>query len=398
MGDRAHLVLLGVAALLPSCGVGQQIRLDKIVLPEGFRIEVYSADVPEAREMVFSPNGILFVGSWSGKVFAIIDQDGDHKADRVAVVARGLDQPVGVDFHEGDLYISAVDRVVKLPSIENRIDDPPAPVVVNESFPDDQHHGWKFIRFGPDNRLYVPIGAPCNVCLREDPRYSTIMRMKPDGSELEIFAEGIRNTVGFDWHPTTGELWFTENGRDWMGDNRPPDELNRAAEPGLHFGFPYLHGYTVWDPVYGPIGKAKEIRFVRPEIALGPHVAALGMRFYTGTMFPEKYRNHIFIAEHGSWNRARPIGYRVQMVRLENSTAISYETFAEGWMQDGKAWGRPADVEVAPDGALMVSDDKAGAIYRVSYAGNDAAESQPADGQGSTISRLSSSGNQTGLR
>jgi glucose/arabinose dehydrogenase len=273
--------------------------------------------------------------------------------------------PNGVAFHNGALYVAEVNRVLRFDNIEARLKNPPQPVVVNDSFPTKKHHGWKFIRFGPDGKLYVPVGAPCNVCESDDQRFATIMRMNPDGTGLEIFARGVRNTVGFDWHPVTRELWFTDNGRDWMGDDQPPDELNRAPIGGLHFGFPYRHGKDVTDPEHGR--KMKKGEFVPPELELGPHVASLGMRFYTGAMFPPEYRNRIFIAEHGSWNRSDPLGYRVTTVRLEGNRAVDYQVFAEGWLQEGRAWGRPVDVQVMPDGALLVSDDKAGVIYRISY-------------------------------
>jgi glucose/arabinose dehydrogenase len=296
----------------------------------------------------------------------VLDRDGDLIADDVITVTSGLSSPNGVAFRDGSLYVAEISRVLRYDNIESRLEDAPGPITVNESFPDDTAHGWKFIAFGPDGMLYVPVGAPCNICDPEDERYASIMRMNPDGTGLEVFASGIRNTVGFDWHPETNVLWFTDNGRDWLGDNQPPDELNRAPEPGLDFGYPYWHGTDVPDPQFGGGHTADE--FTLPEIDLGPHVAALGMRFYTGNMFPAEYRSQIFIAEHGSWNRSTPIGYRVTLVRLnENHEAISYETFAEGWLQDGNAWGRPVDVLVMPDGALLVSDDQAGAIYRISY-------------------------------
>jgi glucose/arabinose dehydrogenase len=215
--------------------------------------------------------------------------------------------------------------------------------------------------------LYVPVGAPCNVCEREDPRFASIQRMRPDGTGQETFARGVRNTVGFDWDPSTKELWFTDNGRDWLGDDLPPDELNHAPGKGLHFGFPYRHGKEIPDPEFGK--KIMNEEFVPPAWELGPHVAALGMRFYIGAMFPEKYRGQIFIAEHGSWNRSTPIGYRVTLVRIESGRATGYEVFAEGWLSEGRAWGRPVDLLVMPDGALLVSDDKAGSIYRISYEG-----------------------------
>lgn len=340
-----------------------------IELPPGFSIDYYAEDVEGARSITLSPDGTLFVGSRnSGKVYAIPDRNRDNKADNVIVLAEGLDSPNGVAFRNGSLYVAEISRVIRYDDIESRLENPPEPVIVNSDFPSDRSHGWKYIKFGPDGKLYVPVGMPCNVCNleEEDERYGTIMRMEPDGSQLEIFARGIRNTVGFAWHPETEELWFTDNGRDWLGDDLPPDELNRAPEPGMHFGFPYCHAGDIPDPEFGEGRNCSE--FTAPEIKLGPHVAALGMTFYTGTMFPEEYRNQIFIAEHGSWNRKTPIGYRVTLVRLENGTPVSYEPFADGWLQGLADWGRPVDVLVMPDGALLVSDDKNNAVYRISYA------------------------------
>ena len=343
-----------------------QLRPAEIKLPPGFNIAVYAAGVPGARSMTLGSRGTLFVGSRSeGKVYAVVDRNGDHKADEVITIASGLRSPNGVAFRDGALYVAEISRVLRFDNIETQLSAPPKPATVNASFPDKSHHGWKFIRFGPDGRLYVPVGAPCNICDEKDPRFASIMRMNPDGSSLEIFSRGVRNTVGFDWHPRTGELWFTDNGRDWLGDNQPPDELNRAPKAGLHFGFPYWHGRGIPDPEYGRNRRGEE--FVPPEMELGPHVASLGMRFYTGGMFPGSYRDQIFIAEHGSWNRTVPAGYRISLVRLRDNRAVSYETFAQGWLQNGSAWGRPVDLQVMPDGSLLVSDDKAGAIYRISY-------------------------------
>jgi len=348
-----------------ACG-SQLLRLADITLPPGFSISVYAANVPGARSMTLGTNGTLFVGSRSeGKVYAIVDRNGDSNADEVLTIASGLRSPNGVAFRDGALYVAEINRVIRFDAIESRLKNPPKAVVVNASFPNKSHHGWKFIRFGPDGRLYVPVGAPCNVCEEKDPRFASIMRMNPDGSKLELFARGVRNTVGFDWHPRSGELWFTDNGRDWLGDNQPPDELNRAPTLGLHFGFPYLHGRGIPDPEYGKNRHMDE--FVLPEMELGPHVASLGMRFYTGTMFPESYRDQIFIAEHGSWNRSDPSGYRITLVRLRENRAISYEVFAQGWLKNGSAWGRPVDLQIMPDGSLLVSDDKADTIYRISY-------------------------------
>jgi len=298
------------------------------------------------------------------------DDDHDGRADSLRVIASGLKLPVGVAFRDGALYVSAVDRILRYDGIEGRLDNPPSPVVVSEAFPTDAHHGRKFIAFGPDGKLYVPVGAPCNICAPDPESYTIITRMNKDGSGLEIVARGVRNSVGFAWHPVTGDLWFTDNGRDLMGDDVPPDELNRVTRPGQNFGYPYCHGGTIPDPEYGKRHPCSE--FVAPVQLLGPHVAALGMRFYTGTQFPATYRNQVFIAEHGSWNRSRKVGYRVTLVRLDAACkAVSYEPFAEGWLDDASqiVWGRPADVLVAPDGSLMVSDDYAGAIYRILYRG-----------------------------
>ena len=340
--------------------------LSGIRLPEGFRIAVYARGVQNARAMAMGPGGTLFVGSRrAGNVYAVRDRDGDFTADEVIVLDSGLRMPSGVAFRDGALYVAEVSRVLRYDDIEDRLEDPPEPVVVNGGFPSDRHHGWKFIRFGPDGKLYVPVGAPCNVCERSDPRYATIMRMNPDGSDLELYVSGVRNTVGFDWHPGTGELWFTDNGRDLMGNDIPADELNRVTEPGQHFGFPYHHGIGVPDPEYG--GKRPLDSMVAPAQELGPHVAAVGMRFYTGGMFPSEYRHQVFIAEHGSWNRDSKIGYRITLVRLDGNEAVGYEDFAAGWLEDEEVYGRPADVEVMPDGSLLVSDDYAGMIYRITH-------------------------------
>ncbi|MFW5867619.1 MAG: PQQ-dependent sugar dehydrogenase [Armatimonadota bacterium] len=339
--------------------------LDQIELPEGFRIHYYASDVPGARSMALSPNGVLYVGTRKRtEVYAVIDDNGDHRAEEVVVIDSGLDMPNGVAWRDGSLYVAENSRILRYDDIDERLDDPPDPVVIYDDYPTDESHGWKFIAFGPDGKLYVPVGAPCNVCESEE-IYASITRMDPDGTDLEIIAHGVRNTVGFDWHPDTGELWFTDNGRDRMGDNRPPDELNRLTEVGRHFGFPYCHGRDILDPEFGAGRTCDE--FTLPEVELGPHVAALGMRFYTGEMFPERYHGDIFIAEHGSWDRSEKIGYRVVRVQMEDDQAVSYEPFAEGWLQGEDDWGRPVDVQLMPDGSMLVSDDKAGAIYRVVY-------------------------------
>jgi glucose/arabinose dehydrogenase len=361
-------VPLTIAASLAAAAAfaqPQALPLDKIRLPQGFSIELV-ARVENAREMALGTRGTLFVGSMqAGKVHAVRFKTG--AAAEVIMLASGLRLPVGVAFRDGALYVSAVDRIIRFDDIENRLSDPPKPIVVSDHFPADALHGWKFIAFGPDGKLYLPVGAPCNICEPDPDRYANIMRMNRDGSGLEVYARGVRNSVGFDWEPRSGELWFTDNGRDWLGDDSPPDELNHARKPGMHFGYPYCHGGTIADREYGHRRPCSA--FEPPAMRLGPHVASLGMRFYTGTQFPREYRNQIFIAEHGSWNRSRKIGYRVTLARVENDKVVAYEPFATGWLQGESTWGRPADVLVAPDGSLLVSDDYAGAIYRVSYRG-----------------------------
>jgi len=364
--SRIALVAALAASIAPACAAfAQSLPLDRIRLPPGFTIELV-ARVPGAREMAFGARGTLFVGSNDGGVYAVtLAAGGDANVRRVA---SGLRNPVGVAFHDGALYVSAVSRILRLPDIETHLDHPPAPAVVSDRFPTDGHHGWKFIAFGPDGKLYVPVGAPCNVCEPDRDRYANIMRMNADGSGLEVYARGIRNTVGFDWDPDTHDLWFTNNGRDNMGDDTPPDTLNHAPEPGLDFGFPYCHAGTIADPQFGRKKSCGD--FTPPAQRLGAHVASLGMRFYTGTQFPQAYRGQVFIAEHGSWNRSAKVGYRVTLVRLDASRKpVAYEPFAQGWLQGEKAWGRPADVAVAPDGSLLIADDTAGAIYRVRYRG-----------------------------
>ena len=366
------MVLCLLVSLLIAVGASlaqaQPSPLARISLPPGFQIAVYAPRVPNARALALGAGGTVFVGTQrAGKVYAVVDHDQDQRADAVHTLAEGLFMPSGVAFRDGALYVAEVNRILRFDAIESRLSNPPPPVVVNDTLPRDTWHGWKFIGFGPDDLLYVPVGAPCNVCTKSDSRYASILRMEPDGSGLENFARGVRNTVGFDWHPETRELWFTDNGRDWLGDDSPPCELNHAPQPGLHFGFPYCHARSIPDPDFGSERPCSAL--TPPAQELGPHVAPLGMRFYTGSMFPTAYRNQIFIAEHGSWNRSTPIGYRVMLVRLENNTATSYEVFAEGWLQKDGAWGRPVDVLVMPDGALLVSDDRAGVIYRISYQG-----------------------------
>lgn len=391
---RSAVTVLGLLlTLLPGCAPAQtrqegdqqegggsaetrHLPLEKIRLPEGFSISLFAADVPNARSLALGAEGTVFVGTRTdGRVFALVDRDRDGKADHVYTLAEGLTMPNGVAFHQGALYLAEVNRIWRYDDIEKHLADPPKPVLIDGTLPDKRHHGWKFIAFGPDGWLYVPVGAPCNICESKDEIFASILRMKPDGSGREVFAHGVRNTVGFDWNPRTGVLWFTDNGRDWLGEDQPPDELDRAPEKGMDFGYPYCHGGDIADPIFGAEHPCSE--FTPPAQKLGPHVAAIGMRFYTGDQFPAEYKNQILIAEHGSWNREKPIGYRISLVRLQGDRAVAYEPFAEGWLQGDEAWGRPADVLVMPDGSLLVSDDKAGAIYRITY-GGQARASKPA--------------------
>ncbi len=351
-------------AILPA-------ELDQLTLPEGFQVSIYADGVPNARAMARGDDGTIFVGSrGKGLVHAIRDEDGDHYAERVWTIAKDLNMPTGIAYRDGALYVAAVSRILRFDQIEDQLDSPPEPVVVSDAFPTETWHGWKYLAFGPDGKLYVPVGAPCNVCLEAG--YATIKRMNADGSNIEDFSLGVRNTVGFDWHPSTQELWFTDNGRDHLGDDVPPCELNHAPRQGMHFGFPHCHGQSIEDPEFNQDKSCAD--FVAPTVDLGAHVAPLGMKFYTGNMFPESYRNQIFLAEHGSWNRSEKSGYQVSLVKLDQQgNVISYEPFITGWLQGQKNWGRPVDVLIMPDGALLISDDQGGRIYRVSYHGKPSA-------------------------
>src|SRR5919109_1198886 len=350
----------------PTATALDKLPVDKLKLPAGFKAEVWSHGHPGARTMVQGPKGTIFMGTRViGRVYAIVDKDGKRE---VKTILQGLVQPNGLAFKDGSLYVFAINKVYRYDNIGDRLDNIGQPVELTEAFnlPPEAHHNWKYVAFGPDDKLYVQVGANCNICEINPGVHGQIRRYNADGSGMEIVARGVRNTVGFDWHPETKELWFTDNGRDWLGDDVPPDELNHAPKAGLHFGFPYCHGRELADPQFG---RDKACADFTPATAeLGPHVAALGMRFYTGTMFPPEYRGRIFIAEHGSWNRTTPIGYRVTTVRLDGDRVGGYEPFATGLLGDnGQITGRPVDVLVMPDGALLVSDDHAGAIYRIAY-------------------------------
>ncbi|MEO7121224.1 MAG: PQQ-dependent sugar dehydrogenase, partial [Ginsengibacter sp.] len=348
-----------------SDSLDKKYDLDKIKLPPGFKIDVY-AEVPNARSMCISPNGTLFVGTKENKVYAVTDENHDGKADKVYEIASGLNAPNGVAFRNGSLYIGTISIIYRIDSIESKLDNPPKPVVVYDKYPTAKHHGNKFIAFGPDGKLYAPIGAPCNICDSPKP-YASITNVNPNGTDFQIYATGVRDCVGFDWNPITKQLWFTDNGRDEMGDDIPSDELNNATQAGMNFGFPFCHEGDLLDPVYGK-GKSC-VDYTPPAKKLGAHVAALGMRFYTGKMFPADYKNAVFIAEHGSWNRSIPVGYRVVVAKMDSSGVLSDPVpFAEGWLQKVTSVnGRPVDVQVLADGSLLISDDYKGVVYRISY-------------------------------
>lgn len=363
------LVLAGCESPLSAAG-GLDDKLALIELPPGFEISVYAEGVENARQLALGDQGIVFAGSRkAGKVHALVDQDGDNVADRVYLIDEELQMPSGIEFREGSLYVAAVDRILRYDGIENALDSPPEPILVTGALPDKSHHGWKYLRFGPDGLLYVPVGAPCNICDEEG--FAEIRRLSADGKGMETFARGVRNSVGLAFHPRTGELWFTENGRDMLGDDLPGDELNHAPRPGLHFGYPWCHQGDTPDPDFGAGKSCSD--YTAPALTLGAHVAALGLTFYTGGAFPAEYRNQLFVAQHGSWNRSDKVGYDILLVRFDaGGEVVGSEVFARGWLQGQDNWGRPNDVLQLPDGSLLVSDDQMGVIYRITYTGESA--------------------------
>lgn len=361
--SRFCVLLLGVLLLTPGQA---EVRLDQVQLPAGFKISIYAEDVENARQMVRGDKGTIFAGSRNaGKVWAISDTDGDQRADKVRLIDGGLQMPSGVEFRDGALYVGAIGRILRYDSIESSLDHPPAPVVVSDALPDNRSHGWKYLRFGPDGKLYIPVGAPCNVC--DERGFGEIRHMNPDGSDMTTFARGVRNSVGLAFHPENHMLWFTDNGRDHLGDDLPADELNHAPKPAMHFGFPYCHQGDLLDKEYGEGRRCGD--YTPPVARLDAHGAALGLAFYTGNMFPAKYTNRLFIAQHGSWNRSEKVGYQILALDvMADGTVTNQEVFASGWLQGEQAWGRPNDIMVMPDGALLISDDYADVIYRISYA------------------------------
>jgi len=348
-----------------------ELPLDQIKLPNGYEISIYADNIVNARSMTLSPSGTLYVGTRSeGKVYALKDLDNDYKIDTVFTLMEDANLPNGVAFNDGDLYVAEVDRILRFDDIESKLDNPGEPTVINNEYPGIKHHGWKYIAFGPDDKLYIPVGAPCNICESEEDIFNSITRINKDGSNLEIIQKGVRNTVGFTWHPITNDLWFTDNGRDNMGDDKPSCELNTATSDGLHFGYPYCHQGDLLDPEFGKEKNCSD--YEAPIEKLNPHSAPLGLEFVNTTMFPNNLSNTVIIAEHGSWNRSAKIGYRLSQISIdENGKSKGYENFASGWLNEDtdEAWGRPVDVEWLNDGSLLVSDDFADVIYRIVYKG-----------------------------
>ena len=361
-----NLLLLS-AGLSCSKPVSYPDLIKQLHLPPGFTVSIFADNVPNARSLALGDNGVVFVGTGrSDKVYAVQDLDADGVADKRHIIATGLYLPNGVAYQGGALYVAEVNRIIRFDQIEQHLIDPPAPVVVYDKFPSDIHHGWKYLRFGPDGKLYTGVGAPCNICNPKKEIYASLVRLNADGSGFEIIGHGIRNTVGFDWEPTTKALYFTENGRDYLGDDLPPDELNRWSIKGEHFGYPYCHGGDLPDPELAGDRKCRE--FTAPAWKFKAHMAPLGMRFYQGKQFPAEYRNQLFVAQHGSWNRSEPQGYRIALVKFKQGKPVSEQVFIDGWLtKDGNVLGRPVDILELPDGSLLISDDTLGVIYKVSY-------------------------------
>jgi glucose/arabinose dehydrogenase len=358
---------LAPVAPLPIPASADKLPVTKLKVPQGFKVEVFASGVPNARTLRIGDKGTVFVGSrLLDKVHALVERDGKRQ---VKVIASGLHRPNGLAFHKGTLYVAELSKVWRIDGIEDQLDNPPKPTLVNDQLPKDEPHGWKFIGIGPDEKLYVPVGAPGNINDPDPNVYAHIRRMNLDGSGMEVLAQGVRNTVGFDWHPTSRELYFTDNGRDWVSEDLPEDELNRVREAGKkHFGYPFCHQGNFRDPEFG-WGRSCE-DYEPPVALLGAHTAALGMRFYTGEMFPAEYKNAIFIARHGAWNRSQKLGGDVVVAKLNpDGTVKSVEPFLTGFVEDNKYLGRPVDVQVMKDGSILVSDDFNGAVYRVSYGG-----------------------------
>ncbi len=368
---RKKMAFFRISMLLvlavPACATPDaQTVIKQLITPPGFQISLFADNVPNARTLALGDNGVVYVGTRrEGKVYALVDADGNGEAEKKYVLASGLYMPNGVAYKDNTLYVAEVNRIVKFVNISSTLDNPPKPQVVYDKLPDDKHHGWKYLRIGPDDKLYSAVGAPCNICDPAKEIYTAMIRLNRDGSGFEMIARGIRNTVGFDWHPHTGDLYFTDNGRDYMGDDLPPDELNIWQQTGEHFGYPYCHAGNIKDPEFGTKDCTD---FKEPAWTFKAHMAPLGLRFYSGEMFPSRYQQRLFVAQHGSWNRSKPHGYRIASLTLKAGKVIKEQSFISGWLRpDEKVLGRPTDILQMPDGSLLITDDSLGVIYRVSY-------------------------------
>jgi len=341
--------------------------LDKLTVAPGFEVSLFADDVENARQIAVSKKGIVYAGSRkAGNVYALIDHNSDGVADKKMVIAEGLNMPSGLAIKDGDLYVGEVHRIIRFKNVDTQLKDPKFDVVYN-ALPSDRHHGWKFLRFAPTGELIIPVGVPCNICA-EDERYGRIFALDVETKQIKTIAQGVRNSVGFDFHPSTQALWFSDNGRDMMGDYIPPDEINRVSKENEHFGFPYVHAGAIVDPEFG---KGKNISdYSPPALALGAHVAPLGIHFYTGKQFPGSYKEQLFVAEHGSWNRTKKSGYKVAVANVEQGRITKYTPFITGFMHNETTFGRPVAFAQLNDGSLLISDDYANVIYRVSYKKN----------------------------
>ena len=337
------------------------IQLEALKTAPGFKVAIYATGLPKARQMALGSSGTLFVGSNDGKVYALTTNG--NQVWQTRTILSGITSPSGIAFYQGALYVSARTKVLRYNDIERHLDDPPAPVTVIDGFPDKERHGAHYMRFGPDGKLYLSVGSPCDLCEAKDDEYGTILRMNPDGSGKEVYARGIRNTVGFDWHPQTRELWFTDQGQDNLGSGSPNDELNRVSRSGENFGFPYCHDSNAANPHFGAKHGCSE--FTAPVFGLGPHISALGMRFYTGAASQKDDVDSVIIARHGSHPPTR-VGYDVVRVVMGDNRAQRMEPFLTGFLQGRNYWGRPTDVLILADGSVLISDDLNGAVYRVS--------------------------------
>lgn len=362
---------LSILVLLTTLASGVTLADPRLQAPPGFDIQTLPFAVPNARQMAMTPNGHLIVGTRrAGKVYAVIEPFADKP--RVVTLYKGLRMPSGVAVLGNDLYIAAVSTVYKVANIDQQLTPNPVKTVITDRLPSERHHGWKYLKAGPDGQLYLPVGAPCNVCLSADPRFATMLRMDPTTGATTIIGHGIRNSVGFDWQPNSGDLWVSNNGRDMMGDDIPSDELNvipANATSAPHYGYPFVHsapdGSLIKDPEFGDHPNAEKLTFVDPAIRVQAHAAVVGMSFYQGREFPKRYHDALFVAEHGSWNRSKKVGYQISVATFDAAGRPNYEPFITGWLEGDNAWGRPSDVLPTTDGGLLISDDKADVIYYV---------------------------------